>query len=267
MKVLRAIGNFFARIGRWIRDTAWVQPLLIVGGIFAIIFSIPYITNWVGSWFEVNQSEKYYKDHQLSLKNCDEKKSEADGIFQYLVDISNGTDTEKQAKKYGSKFFLAFVQEGCSGCESGYEGFSTLQSNWNKLGYDIEGDEPFKLHSIFVDEEDKDIENVDSLFEEYFLTRNYAEVFEDAVEVAQSSEYCENQGPSNSSNTYWAIADKMDNPDGFQTPTTFLVDNENGIIEVLFDFEGTDGSDKYAKALTLCDAWNHKGIFTAEKND
>ena len=93
MKVLRAIGNFFARIGRWIRDTAWVQPLLIVGGIFAIIFSIPYITNWVGSWFEVNQSEKYYKDHQLSLKNCDDKKSEADGIFQYLVDISNGTDT------------------------------------------------------------------------------------------------------------------------------------------------------------------------------
>ena len=40
MVVLRAIGNFFARIGRWIRDTAWVQPLLIVGGIFAIIFSM-----------------------------------------------------------------------------------------------------------------------------------------------------------------------------------------------------------------------------------
>ena len=51
MKVLRAIGRFFARIGRWIRDTAWIQPLLIVGGIFGIIFSIPYITNWVKSWF------------------------------------------------------------------------------------------------------------------------------------------------------------------------------------------------------------------------
>ena len=43
MKILRAIGHFFAKIGRWIANTAWVQPLLIVGGIFAIIFSIPYI--------------------------------------------------------------------------------------------------------------------------------------------------------------------------------------------------------------------------------
>ena len=43
MKVLRAIGGFFAKIGRWIANTAWIQPLLIVGGIFGIIFSIPYI--------------------------------------------------------------------------------------------------------------------------------------------------------------------------------------------------------------------------------
>ena len=267
MKVLRAIGNFFARIGRWIRDTAWVQPLLIVGGIFAIIFSIPYITNWVSSWFDVNEAEAYYEKYQLSLENCDDKKSEADGIFKYLVDISNGEDTESQARKYGSKFFLTFVQEGCSGCESGYEGFSTLQSNWNKLGYDIEDGKAFKLHSIFVDQTDDDIDNVDNLFEEFFLTQNYAEVFEDAVEIAQSSDYCANQGAQNNTNTYWSLADKLDNPDGFQTPTTFLVDNEEGIIEVLFDFDGTGGSDKYAKAQTLCDAWNNKGIFTLDKND
>ena len=39
MAILRAIGRFFAKIGRWIRDTAWVQPLLIVGAIFGLIFS------------------------------------------------------------------------------------------------------------------------------------------------------------------------------------------------------------------------------------
>ena len=43
MKILRVIGAFFVKIGRWIANTAWVQPLLIVGGIFGIIFSIPYI--------------------------------------------------------------------------------------------------------------------------------------------------------------------------------------------------------------------------------
>ena len=40
MVVLRAIGGFFARIGRWIKETAWIQPLLIVGAIFAVIFAI-----------------------------------------------------------------------------------------------------------------------------------------------------------------------------------------------------------------------------------
>ena len=39
MKILKAIGAFFARIWRWIKETAWVQPLLIVGAIFAIIFA------------------------------------------------------------------------------------------------------------------------------------------------------------------------------------------------------------------------------------
>jgi hypothetical protein len=49
MKVLKAIGDFFVRIWRWIKETAWVQPLLIVGAIFAIIFSIPYFTKWISS--------------------------------------------------------------------------------------------------------------------------------------------------------------------------------------------------------------------------
>ena len=69
MVVLRAIGRFFARIGRWIRDTAWVQPLLIVGGIFAIIFSVPYITSWVKTWgTTTSESEKFYQNTKLSLR-------------------------------------------------------------------------------------------------------------------------------------------------------------------------------------------------------
>ena len=86
MVVLRAIGSFFAKIGRWIRDTAWVQPLLIVGGIFAIIFSIPYITKWVKTWGDSTSAyQKYYNKTSLSLKNVDEGESEVDGIFQYLL--------------------------------------------------------------------------------------------------------------------------------------------------------------------------------------
>ena len=56
MVVLRAIGGFFARIGRWIKETAWIQPLLIVGAIFAVIFSIPHIIKGVSSWFDESDS-------------------------------------------------------------------------------------------------------------------------------------------------------------------------------------------------------------------
>ena len=70
MIILKSIGAFFVRIWRWIKETAWVQPLLIVGAIFAVIFSIPYITEWAASW---NQSGKgaFYSSYQLSLEGED----------------------------------------------------------------------------------------------------------------------------------------------------------------------------------------------------
>ena len=72
MIILRAMGRFFARIGRWIRDTAWVQPLLIVGDIFAIIFSIPYITKWVQSWFDSsNAAQSFFSEYKLTLDDSE----------------------------------------------------------------------------------------------------------------------------------------------------------------------------------------------------
>ena len=41
MKILKVIATPFVALWRWIKETAWVQPLLIVGCIFAVIFSIP----------------------------------------------------------------------------------------------------------------------------------------------------------------------------------------------------------------------------------
>ena len=146
MKVLRAIGNFFVRIGRWIRDTAWVQPLLIVGGIFAIVFSIPYITKWVQSWYVAGAEDvEYYDNFKLSLDGCDTKDSKADKLLQYLIDRNNGDATDKQIEDYGDKFFISFVQEDCASCESNYYGFEYLQKNWDKNGYDIDDNNKFGL--------------------------------------------------------------------------------------------------------------------------
>lgn len=273
MIVLKAIGRFFARIGRWIRDTAWVQPLLIVGGIFAIIFSISPIVQWVESWSNKgNESENYYTKYRLSLEDCDKQESEADGLFQYLEDIENKTETAKQKSTYGEKFFISFVQVGCAGCESNYEGFKTLQSGWNK-DFEINDSHGFKLHTIYIDQDDKDI-NSDNIFNQYILD-TYSNIFEQAITVATESDYCTNLTTSGNTedSTYYKTASALLDEGGFVSPTSFLVDlsardlvnSAYGITQVFFEYEGANGgTDSYAKAQTLADCWNTEGIFSDE---
>ena len=67
MFILKSIGAFFVKIWRWIKETAWVQPLLIVGAIFAIIFSIPSITNAVSSWTKTT-SGSWLLEYRVSLE-------------------------------------------------------------------------------------------------------------------------------------------------------------------------------------------------------
>ena len=275
MVVLRAIGGFFAKIGRWIRDTAWVQPLLIVGGIFAVIFSIPYITNWVGSWFNDSTVAyiKWYTKYQLSVEGCDKKNSKADGILSYLEDIKAGTATDKQKKQYGEKFFLCFVQEGCSGCENNYGGLEYLSSHYTTKDSTSQfylGNNAFKIHSIFADETDSDIEYDGNIFDHY-VYENYLQIFETACEKATDESnynYLINKGGKSSD--YYSTA--MSLTEGIQTPTIFLIDAttpefsvDYGIREILFGFEGKDGgSNEYSRALTLVDAWNGTGIFSED---
>ena len=280
MVVLRAIGNFFARIGRWIRDTAWVQPLLIVGGIFAIIFSIPYITKWVKSWGDdTTATEKFYNNTKLSLKNCDKKESEVDKMFQYLLAIeendAQGIETGK--KKFGEKFFLCFVQEGCSGCENNYEGLSYLKSNFTtkdeKADLYLEGGD-FKYHSIYTDQTVDGL-TYDNIFD-HFIIENYQQVFESLCSTfadEQNYPYLVNQGGTSSS--YYTNVTKL--ADTLESPTIFLVDTTNsssittsnyGVTEILFSASGKDGkSDSLYKAMTFADCWNHADIFSPEYKD
>lgn len=278
MKVLRVIGGFFARIGRWIRDTAWVQPLLIVGGIFAIIFSIIPIKNGIESLMdEGNPSEKYYEKYSLSLENAKDGTSAADGLFKYLEEIQsvNG-DVSKlnqdNVKKYGEKFFIAFVQKNCTGCENGYAGFNTLQNNWNKMGLTINDGLQFKIHTIYIDSIDHDDITSENLFNDYILTK-YTHIFEEVIQTAQDSPYCTNLASGKlTESTYYKDADKMLEEGGFVSPTTFLVSAADaalgyqyGVSEVLFDYSPKGGNDgDFARAETLCDAWNHADIFSSD---
>ena len=82
MVVLAAIGAFFKKIWDWIRNTAWVQPLLIVGIIFGVIFSIPAIVNAIkDAQEESDATENYYHQYQLTLEGG--KDSDALSLFRY----------------------------------------------------------------------------------------------------------------------------------------------------------------------------------------
>jgi len=266
MVVLRAIGGFFVKIGRWIKETAWIQPLLIVGGIFAIIFSIPYISNWVSSWFtDSNAASGFYKDYKVSLEGADKGTSEADDLFKYMA---NDEKSASDKAKWGEKFFVTFVQEDCAGCESIYKGFDVLESNWNKGEFAKEGSsESYKMYTIFIDTTDTIDDETQNLFQKYFFDRvDYQ--FEEIIGVMQESNYVKNL---TSSTSYLSDLQTLDDSEKFASPTIFLYDpsyegnnTQLGVSEVLFTVSGKNNeSGSYPIARTLFDCWYHQDIFAA----
>lgn len=270
MVVLRAIGRFFARIGRWIRDTAWVQPLLIVGGIFAVIFSIPYLTNWVKSWFtEGDAATAYYKKNKLSWSGVKDGNSEVDKLFQYLENPD--TANQKTKDKFGRKFFVNFVQTDCAGCENNFKGYKDLQNKWNKYYIPTNPNEKLKMFNVFIDEEIKLDDSDDTFCFTNFISGDktscrYVDIFDDAAALVNP--YMDNSGKGDS-----MYAELAPNTDTFSTPVTFLIDfdfegdshyqlGQYGITEIFFSIEGKDGKESdTAFAQSILDCWNHEGEF------
>ena len=267
MFILRAIGRFFARIGRWIKDTAWIQPLLIVGGIFAIIFSIPYLTKWVKSWFnETSASEKYYSSKKVSLKNAEDHKSDVDSLFDYLLSYGDTkVASEEGKKKFGEKFFLALVQENCTNCDERYGAFKAIEENWGKGSFSELEKETFKMHTIYVDSKNS---SGDNLFEDVYDRPEVTEFFENTVsymngDAGTDHPYKDNCGDSTS---YVSNVKNLTDRENISTPTIMLIDltgkrpdwtSTYGVRECIFSFNGTDGSDNMAKARTLRDCWTN----------
>ena len=286
MNILKAIGGLFGRLWRWIKETAWVQPLLIVGAIFAVIFSIPHITEWVGS-LGIGSASAYYTDFKLTLEKenttPNEYPSAADKLTKALWDNSNlnnnidqqvvATYPEYQAvlnesgvtKEYGEKFFLFYVGKDCTNCEAIQPGVKALQDDWGVRYIPSDG-RSFKLYTIFSDDEstnDDSFENEDGkAFVRYldkFLDLGYW--YEIGGRLTDETPYKTNANVSDTDYENLANADH----DGFATPTILLIDfskeafelGRPGVSEVLF---GVTGSDKFAKAELLMDMWNHTDV-------
>ncbi len=210
---------------------------------------------------------RYYSSKQISLKNAEDHNSDVDILFDYLTAFSN-KDIEGQKagqSKFGTKFLLALVQEDCSDCDARYGAFKTLEENWGKGSFEKLKDEVFKFYTIFVDTKNK---SDDNLFEKVYERQSVAAIFEEVIpymagEMGVKHPYKDNcPSPDSYVNNLTNLTSWVD----LSTPTTFLIDmtdntpkwtSPHGIREVLFSFDGTNGSDDYAKARTLRNAWTN----------
>lgn len=276
--VLRAIGGFFAKIGRWIANTAWIQPLLIVGGIFAIIFSIPYIKKGIDGLAAANTTDEkieYYKSRAISLDNAKDHNSNFDKLLTWLEE----GNAEEVKKAYGEKFFLSFVTEDCAYCKECVDGFKSIDSNFNEWG--LEG--KFNLVSVMVDTTDDD-----GNYLAKYVFEEHQDLF-DAI-VGEFSEYDDyallNNVSSDQKSTLKSSIEKLqnaidDNGEGLETPTTFMIDlsatgdtaevNVFGVTAIFFNYAdllsaaGYNEQTAYYKGKFLADCWTYDNLFDKNK--
>lgn len=268
MKVLRVIGAFFAKIGRWIASTAWVQPLLIVGGIFGIIFSIPYIKKGIEGLQVDNTDYKYeyYKERSLGLS----ENGKADKLLTYLENFS-AEDQKSIEKEFGSQFLLAFVQKKCQNCKDGVAGYKYVSSH-NSFS------NKFKLHTILVDKTNskgdylakKLIEKHADLFDE--LSGEFGEDCEDYPLYNNKTSIKE----SYTTKVKAFSGSTLSDGEGFETPTIFMVDlkgadnnySYHGITQIVFNYidliDDSLSVNSVTKGNVLRDMWTYKGIFDPE---
>lgn len=282
MVIIAAIGSFFKKIWDWIRQTAWIQPLLIVGLIFGVIFSIKPIVDAVkANSAEQKAASTFYHKFQKSLEGG--KDSDADTLTYKLEDVMNSApgsvDTSVIKNKDGEqvyKFFLVYVAETCENCEAAKDGFDVLKDNINSNIFETIDGYDFNMFTIFADQETSETEEKQTAFVKYL--ERHQRFFEDCGSNAWQTPYRDNKPLSETDLEYLETSD----PDNFLTPTILLVELDDpnkpdkigkhgyeesfaaGVTEVMFGVEGDSAHDK---AKTLLDCWNHEGKFSYnEKN-
>lgn len=284
MNILKAIGAFFQRIWRWIVETAWVQPLLIVGGIFGIIFSIPKFTSWAQK-LSVSAGDSYYTSFKVSLEGEGRENGEfdtgADKLTKVINNFSNFDDEyetydafktayqadKDQAGAYPEKFFLAYVGKDCSSCETAQGGFETLQATWG-TSFKASDDRDFKLYTIFADDTSSNDDDYDTDEDKKPFCRyldkfggNPIDFFSKAGGRLEETPYKINASIGESYYEHIQTADRQN----FDVPTIFLIDfseeafnlGRPGISEAIF---GVSGDTDYAKANLLMNMWNHTDV-------
>ena len=270
MFVLKAIGRFFAKIGRWIRDTAWVQPLLIVGGIFAIIFSIPKIVEVVDKMNEEsNAAQIFFENSMISSQGEKTKLSEDSALDNFLTVLENKNNKYasadaafadvKSALKLNDnekRFFVLFVDKSAS-CDSLYTGLNYLNKNWNNEEFKDELKGEFVYRTIFVDAVDK-YDNSTKLFDDAYDRHN----FETFATDLYSTQFAINKGYNEEAGDHYD--NLATSASSFSAGTVLYFDYEaeayDGVttygLRSCFTSGDVAGSTDYERAQKLAEAWS-----------
>ena len=258
----------FIKLWNWIKETAWIQPLLIVGIVFGIIFSISPIVK-ACSTEDTEKEYTFYADREQSLENVftDVDNCEALNLLtniynaQSLVEEKTYDSTEAQEaikKLPAEKFFLMFYSKDCEACKNSSDAFEYLVENWGEGYFKSKTDtqEKFEMYTINTLQEVKNKEDKDEVaFPE--LLENVPEFFENAGAEIRQSPYYINGKIDNTNLTNFSDA----NQDAFPVPTLLLIDftsaEARGYQQLTFTIPGKNGDTGAAsKAMTLMDCWN-----------
>ena len=299
MKVLRAIGNFFVKIWKWIVKTAWIQPLLIVGLLFGIIFSIPPIVDAIKNKTDNTNPLEFLEKYSAKwdgINNGAAKDSEVEKLVdQVRIAIENGSG--EIGGGYSQKFFLTFSQTGCGGCADLSKAMNKLSDEWNKSFKPENTGESFKLYNIEADYELEDpkeenfntlgVANKDLWAFNTLMTidSGLVELIEVASERGESSAFYLNGGVTNKGAFETSISEMILSTGGgsditaFKTPVILLMDfteegreisGGTGVREVFFGVQMARGLDKtntdVAHAQFLLNAWNSAKEFSDNIN-
>jgi len=302
MKVLRAIGNFFVKIWKWIMKTAWIQPLLIVGILFGVIFSIPPIVEAIRNIDNTTNPLEFLENESFSFEGITRTGGTSD-VEKFTRALSAAIeDPEKGVVGYEQKFYLTFSQEGCSGCADVSKSISKLNELWNKGANGINttvANEKFKLYNIECDTKLDNAKPSDLIdigvtndkliaFNTLVLNGTGLDVIiQNAAAVGENSDFRyfgvnDSASYVNSLNNLETSLGGGESITDFHTPVVIVFDftseglkySGNGIREIFFGVQKareyqtvTDNAGVIrGQAQFLMDAWNGAGAFVRTVN-
>lgn len=271
IEMLKKLATPFIKFWHWIKETAWIQPLLLVGLVLGGVFSISPIVQACSNMQE-EADLSFYINNRITMDKADVNDSKVDKLLDGINEAATNQDAEAvtaaknevRSISKADKFFLLFYSESCEACKNSVGGFNYLKDNWNKSDA-FKSDEDLKLVSIDTKEESvNEKEEYDKKEAFAFVVENNTPFFETVWTVIGDTYYAKSGKISET--TLSNFGNAIDNMDSFPEPTLILIDlnSENVIEELMFSISG-DGDG--AKAMQLMDCWNQTGDFSEIDGD